>query len=76
MPDAALQADFDRAALGGLAAAAHDFLEREIVGPPAQALVRLALGECTECAAIETNIGVVDVAGDDVAHALAASLGA
>ena len=34
--DAALQADFGGAALPGLARAAHDLLEREVVGRAAQ----------------------------------------
>src|SRR5262249_3495271 len=74
--NAALQADLDRAALPRLAAAAHDFLECEVVGPPAQVRVGLALGEGAERAAVEAYVGVVDVAGDHIADALAAGLGA
>ncbi len=52
--------------------AAHDFLEREVIRRAAQRLVRLALGEGAEVAAIGADVGVVDVAVDDVADGVAA----
>ena len=46
----------------------------EIVGRAAQRLVRLALGEGAERAAVGADVGVVDVAVDDVADGLAADI--
>src|SRR6185295_19243131 len=70
--NSALQADFDRATVPSLAGAAHDLVEREVVGATAQMLVRLALRKGAEGAAVGADIRVIDVAGDDVAHAVAA----
>ena len=74
--DAALQADFGRAALPGLAAAALDLVELEIVRPAAQVVAELAFGEGAELAAEVADVGVVDVAVDDVGDAVAARFGA
>ena len=52
--------------------AAHDFVECEVVRRAAQRLVRLALGEGAELAAIVADVGVVDVAVDDVTNHVAA----
>ena len=65
--DAALHADFGRAALPRLLRAARDLVEREIVGPAAQILAELALREGAELAAEVADVGVVDVAVDDIA---------
>ena len=70
--DAALQADFRRAAIPRLDRAARDFLDGEIVGRAAQILVRAALREGAELAPEVADVGVVDVAVDDVAHDVAA----
>jgi hypothetical protein len=48
------------------------FFQRQIVGRAAQILVRAALGEGAEAAAEIADVGVVDVAVDDVAHDVAA----
>ncbi len=74
--DAALQADLDRAALPGFDRAARDLVEIEIVRPAAQIFAELALGESAELAAEITDIRVVDVARDDIAHAIADRFGA
>ena len=70
--DAALKAHLGRASLPRLGRAAHDFLERKVIGRAAQRLMRLALGEGAERAAIGADVGVVDVAVDDVADDVAA----
>ena len=70
--DAALQADFGRAAIPRLDRAARDFLDGEIVRRAAQILVRAAFREGAELAAEIADVGVVDVAVDDVAHDVAA----
>ena len=70
--NAALQAHFRRAPLPGFAGAADNLVEREIVRNAAQRLMRLALGEGAERAAIGAYVGVVDVAVDDVADGVTA----
>ena len=70
--DAALKAYLGRASLPRLGRAAHDFLEREVIGRAAQRLMRLALGEGAELATIGADVGIVDVAVDDVADDVAA----
>ena len=70
--DAALQAHFGRAALPCFLRPPHHFVQRQIVRRAAQCLVRLALGEGAELAAVVADVGVVDVAVDDVAHDVAA----
>src|ERR1700757_926320 len=69
--DAALQAHFRGAALPGLAAAALDLLEREIIGAAAQIGGELALREGAELAAEVADVGVVDVAVDHIGDAVA-----
>src|SRR6202040_2838262 len=69
--DAALQADFGGAALPGLLAAPDDLVHVEIVGPAAQILAELALREGAELAAEIADVGVVDVAGDDIGDRVA-----
>src|SRR5581483_4350993 len=63
----ALNADFGRAPLLGLAALLRDFVEREEVG----SLMPRPNAEGAKLAADKTNIGEVDVAGDDVADHVA-----
>ncbi len=72
--DAALHADFGGAALPGFRGTARDFIEREVVGLAAQIVGGLALGEGAEGAFVFADVGIVDVAVDDVAHGLAADL--
>ncbi len=69
--DAALQADFGGAALPGFLDAADDLVHIEVVGPAAQILAELALREGAELAAEIADVGVVDVAGDDVGDGVA-----
>ncbi len=67
--DAALQADFGGAACGGFARAAGDFAMVEIVAAcRAERRRRVAFGERAEAAFVEADIGVIDVAVDDIAH--------
>ena len=66
--DAALHADFGRAALVGLAHPPGDLAMVEIVGRPAQAVAQLALGERAEPARERADVRVVDVAVDHVGH--------
>ena len=72
--DAALHADFGCAAGARFKHPASDLLGVEIVGRPAQTRRHLAFGEGAEGAAIGTDIGVVDVAVDDIAHSLTEAL--
>ena len=72
--DPALQADLGRPPLPGLLDAADDLLVRDEVGGAAQVLGELALRERAEPAAEVADVRVLDVAGDDVAHLVAADL--
>ena len=72
--DAALHADFGRAALPGFDHAPLHLVEPEVVRLAAQVLGELALGEGAELAAEVADVGVVDVAVDDVGHDVAARL--
>ena len=74
--DAALQADFGRAALPRFLAAPDDLVHVEVVGPAAQILAELALREGAELAAEIADVGVVDVAGDDIGDRVAIDLAA
>src|SRR5215472_9839178 len=74
--NAALQADFGGTARPGLAGAALDFGEIEIVGAPAQVLAELPLGEGAELAAEIADVGVVYVAVDYVCDDVAVDGGA
>ena len=69
--DAALHADFRRAALPGLDGATHDLFEFQVVGLAAQVLAQLALGEGAELALEVADVRVVDVPVDDVGHRVA-----
>src|ERR687894_585232 len=69
--NAALQADFHGAPLPGLAASPHDFVEIEIVGTGPQLVAQLAFGEGAKFASKGANIGVIDVAGNNVADCVA-----
>ena len=70
--NAALKANFGRASLPGFGGATDDLFESEVVRRAAQRLVRLALGEGAERAAVGAYVGVIDVAVDDVANDIAA----
>ncbi len=74
--DAALQAHFGGAALPGFLDAADDLVHIEVVGPAAQVLAELALREGAELAAEIADVGVVDVAGDDIGDRVARDLAA
>src|SRR5215469_4937020 len=66
--DAALHADFGGAPRPGLAHAPFDLAERDIVWPTAQRLAHLAFGEGAEATFEITDVGVVDIAGNDVGN--------
>src|ERR1700756_4190025 len=66
--DAALHADFGGATRPRLAHAPFDLAERDVVRPTAQRLAHLAFGEGAKPAFEITDIGVVDIAGDDVGN--------
>ena len=70
--DAALKADFRRAALPRLGRAANDFLKSKVIRRAAQRLMLFALGKGAERAAVGADVGVVDVAVDGVADGVAA----
>ena len=72
--DPALQADLDGAALPRLAAAADDLVERDEVGRAAQVLGQLPLRKGAKAAAEVADVGVVDVARDDVGDLVAVRL--
>src|SRR3954453_10588467 len=72
--DAALEADLGAAALPRLLTAADDLVERHEIGRPAQVGGQLALGKGTEAASEVADVGVVDVARDDVRDGVAADL--
>src|SRR5260370_6918559 len=74
--DAALQADFGGATFPGFAAAALDFVERQVVGAAAQVGGELAFREGAKLTAKIADIGVVDVAVDHISDALAVDGGA
>ena len=74
--DAALQAHLGGAARPGFRRARRDLGHVEIVGLVAMAEVVPALGEGAELAAVGADVGVVDVAIDDVGHGVADALGA
>src|SRR5208283_4412633 len=59
------------AALPGFLDPPLDLREIEIIGPPAQILAELALREGAELTAEIADVGVVDVAGDDIADRVA-----
>ena len=69
--DAALQAHFGGAALPGFLDPAPDLGQIEVIGPAAQILAELAFGESAELAAEIADVGVVDVAGHDIADGVA-----
>ena len=71
--NAALQADLAGAAIPRLPCSLADLVEIEQIARPSQ-LAGPSLGECAEPAAIKTDVGVVDVAVDDVSHRLASKI--
>ena len=74
--DAALHADLGSSACPRLAHPPRDLVHGEIVGLAAQVLAHLAFREGAELALERTDVGVVDVAGDDIAHGVAVHLAA
>src|SRR5262245_53592939 len=70
--DAALHADFGRTTLPRFRDAPGDFFERQIVGFAAFRMRRTAFGKSAKRAAIRADIGVIDIAIDNVAHRIAA----
>src|SRR6516225_5953210 len=66
--DAALHANFGGATRPRLAHAPFDLAERDIVRPTAQRLAHLAFGKGAEATFEITDVGVVDIAGDDVGN--------
>src|SRR6185369_9438229 len=70
--DAALHADFGRAALPGLPRPGGNLVQRQIVRAPAQVLAHLAFGEGAELTFERADIGVIDVARDDIGNDIAA----
>ena len=72
--NAALQANLGAATLPGFLGPANDFLERQVIGFAAQALLGFALRESAELAAEIADIGIVDVAVHDIAHGVAIHL--
>src|SRR5207247_5588824 len=69
--DAALQAHLGGAALPSFLDPPLDLREVEVVGPAAQIFAELALREGAELTAEIADVGVVDVAGHDVADCVA-----
>ena len=74
--DAALQAHLGGAARPGFRRARRDLGHVQIVGLVAMAEIVPALGEGAELAAVGADVGVVDVAVDDVGDGVADALGA
>src|SRR4029434_10244856 len=72
--DASLHADLGRAAIPGFARAPGDFVERQGVRATAQVLAQLPFRERAELALEVADVGVVDVAADDVRDGVAAHL--
>src|SRR5215472_16709497 len=69
--DAALQAHFRSPPLPSLVDPPLNFHEIEVIGPTAQVLAELTLREGAELTAEIADIGVVDVAGHDIADLVA-----
>src|SRR6185295_87209 len=74
-PDAALQAHLGGAPLPDIPRARRDLVEAAVVGLLARLEAVAALGEGAEPAAVGADVGVVDVAVDDVGHGLPAARG-
>src|SRR5439155_27315080 len=72
--NAALKAHLGRAALPGFFAAPHDLAVRHEVRRTAQIRGELPFRERTEAAAEVTDVRVLDVARDDIAHLVTAHL--
>ena len=72
--DSTLEADLGCAAIPGFLATAHDLLVRHEVRRTAQVRGELPLRERAEAATEVTDVRVLDVARDDVAHLVTAHL--
>ncbi len=66
--DAALHANFRGAPVPGLGHPAADFVQGQIIRAAAQVFAQLALGKGTELAFEIANIGVIDIAHDNVGN--------
>jgi hypothetical protein len=64
--DPALHAHLGGAAIPGLARAPRDLVHRQRVGPATQVLAQLPFRERTELTLEVADVGVVDVAADDI----------
>ena len=71
--DAALQADLGRAALPGFVRAPHDFVQAQYIRRTAQRFTGLAFRERAELALVLAQVGVIDIAVDHIADAVAAT---
>src|SRR6202011_2206325 len=69
--DAALHAHLGGAALPGFLDPPPDLRKVEVVGPAAQIFAELALREGAELTAEIADVGIVDVAGHDIADLVA-----
>src|SRR5581483_11979584 len=69
--DTPLEAYLRGASIGSLARAGGDFRQVEVVRRAAQIRRAAALREGTEAAMIKADVGVVDIAIDDIAHDVA-----
>ena len=72
--DAALETDLGRAPIPGLAHAPRNLFEVEVVGRSAQPCARPSLGESAEPAGVRADVGVVDVAVDDIGDGISGDL--
>src|SRR3979409_1483094 len=70
--NSALQTHFGRAFGGGFPRARGNLLERKVVTAIARSALSRGFGKSTETAAITADVGVVDVAIDDVGDRVAA----
>src|SRR5690606_37510109 len=68
---ATLHAHLGGTALPGFDAARRDILRADIVGPATQVFALLTLGKRTELAFEIADVGVIDIAIDDIAHRVA-----
>ena len=72
--DAALHAHFRGTTLPRLHAPTGDFVEIEVIGSPPKILTELALGEGTKLTPEVADVGVIDIAIDDVRDLVAIDL--
>src|SRR5688500_13350084 len=70
-----LETDFGRATLPSFERSLRYFFEIQVVSGTSQRSTRTTLREGAEAAGIATDVGVVDVAVDDISHIVARHLG-